>query len=101
MTAPVPTHFSEQQIETIDRLEADGVGVARSEVIRRAVDHLADTVLRSRIGQSIADSYRQHPETDDDAEAMVNCRRAGRGSSGVAASTQRAAPGSRYRLAGC
>ena len=73
MTAPVPTRFSLRQIETIDRLVAAGVGETRSEVIRRAVEHLAESVARARLGRVIADSYRTQPQTvDDDAQAMAN-----------------------------
>ena len=50
-----------------------GAGKTRSEVIRRAVDHLADSVERARIGTVIAASYRAQPQTaNDDAEAMAN-----------------------------
>ena len=73
ITAPVPTRFSPRQIETIDRLVAAGVGETRSEVIRRAVEHLADSVERARLGRVIADSYRTQPQTvDDDEQAMAN-----------------------------
>ena len=73
MTHAVPTRFSPEQIETIDRLVAEGAGKTRSEVIRRAVDHLADSVERARIGTVIAASYRAQPQTaNDDAEAMAN-----------------------------
>ncbi len=73
MTAPVPTRFSPRQIQTIDRLVAAGVGATRSEVIRRAVEHLAESVERARLGKVIADSYRAQPQTiDDDDQAMAN-----------------------------
>ena len=73
MTAPVPTRFTPRQIETIDSLVAAGIGETRSEVIRRAVDHLADSVERARLGKAIADSYRAQPQTvDDDNQAMAN-----------------------------
>ena len=73
MTTPVPTRFSPRQIQTIDRLVAAGVGATRSEVIRRAVEHLAESVERARLGKVIADSYRAQPQTIDDGEqAMAN-----------------------------
>lgn len=73
VTAAVPTRFSSRQIETIDRLVAAGVGDTRSAVIRRAVEHLAESVERARVGEAIADSYRQQPQAvDDDAAAMAN-----------------------------
>lgn len=69
----MPTRFSSRQIETIDRLVAAGIGDTRSAVIRRAVEHLAESVEREHIGRSIADSYRTQPQTvDDDAQAMAN-----------------------------
>ena len=73
MTAPVPTRFSARQIQTIDRLVAAGIGETRSEVIRRAVQHLAESVERAQAGQAITDSYRAQPQTaEDDAQAMAN-----------------------------
>ena len=73
MTTPVPTRFSDDEITTIDRLVSEGVGENRSAVIRRAVDLLDDTVRRTRAGESIAESYRTRPQSDeDDALAMAN-----------------------------
>ena len=60
-------------MQTLDRLVAEGVGETRSEVIRRAVDHLAESVERDRVGQMIADSYRRQPQSaEEDAMAMAN-----------------------------
>ncbi|HEX6660036.1 MAG TPA: ribbon-helix-helix domain-containing protein [Ilumatobacter sp.] len=73
MTTPVPTRFSDDELRRIDRLVEAGVGGTRSDVIRRAVAHLDDTVRRAAIGREIADSYRALPQTkDDDALAMAN-----------------------------
>ena len=42
-------------------------------MIRRAVEHLAESVERARLGRVIADSYRTQPQTvDDDEQAMAN-----------------------------
>ena len=73
MTTAVPTRFNRQQLEVIDRLVAEGVGGNRSEVIRRAVDHLAESLERSQVGCLIAESYRAMPQTaDDNIQAMAN-----------------------------
>jgi Arc/MetJ-type ribon-helix-helix transcriptional regulator len=73
MTTPVPTRFSDEELARIDRLVAAGVGENRSDVIRRAVDHLDDVVRRARIGEVIADSYRRRPQSDEDrAMALAN-----------------------------
>lgn len=73
MTTPVPTRFSDAELAVIDRLVTEGVGRNRSEVIRRAVDRLDDAVRRTRVGQTIADSYRAYPQTaEDDDLAMAN-----------------------------
>jgi Arc/MetJ-type ribon-helix-helix transcriptional regulator len=73
MTTPVPTRFSDAELITIDRLVSEGVGENRSAVIRRAVDLLDDTVRHTRTGESIAESYRRQPQSDeDDAWAMAN-----------------------------
>ena len=61
---PVPVRFSKKQIEAMDRLVEEEVGVTRSEVIRRAVERLDDTVRRSRIGEEIVESYRKQPQTE-------------------------------------
>ena len=45
-----------------DRLVSEGVGDNRSEVIRRAVEHVDNAVRRARVGETIADSYRHHPQ---------------------------------------
>ena len=73
MTNAVPTRFSASQMQTLDRLVAEGVGETRSEVIRRAVDRLAESVERERVGQMIAESYRRQPQSaEEDAMAMAN-----------------------------
>ena len=72
-TTPIPTRFSREELAIIDRLVAEGVGQNRSDVIRRAVDQLDDVVRRARIGEAIAQSYRDHPQSkDEDALAMAN-----------------------------
>ena len=73
MTTPVPTRFNDEELSTIDRLVAAGIGPNRSDVIRTAVHQLDRAVQRVRIGESIAASYRSMPQTeDDDANAMAN-----------------------------
>ena len=73
MTTPIPTRFSEQQTEAIDRLVAAGVGTNRSDVVRQAVDHFADSIRRAREGEAIAASYRQVPQgSTEDAAALAN-----------------------------
>jgi Arc/MetJ-type ribon-helix-helix transcriptional regulator len=73
MTRPVPTRFTDDELALIDSLVDEGVGDNRSAVIRQGVHHLADAVRRARVGQAIADSYRERPQTsDDDDLAMAN-----------------------------
>ena len=73
MTSAVPTRFTASQMQTLDRLVAEGVGETRSEVIRKAVDRLAESIERDRVGQMIADSYRRQPQSpEEDAMAMAN-----------------------------
>jgi len=73
MTTPVPTRFTDAELALIDDLVAGGVGASRSEVIRRGVQHLADTVRRRQVGATIADAYRVVPESAaDDELAMAN-----------------------------
>lgn len=55
----------------IDQLVDDGVAENRSAVIRRSVHHLADAVERARIGESIAASYRDRPQSADDHEVAL------------------------------
>ena len=69
----MPTRFSDDELELIDELVAEGVGENRSAVIRRAVAHLADAVRRTSAGAAIASSYRQRPQTvEDDELAMAS-----------------------------
>ena len=50
-----------------------GVADSRSAVIRRGVHHLVDSVRRAQIGETIAASYRELPQTNEDNElAMAN-----------------------------
>ncbi len=73
MSTPVPTRFSEEELAMIDRLVDDGVADSRSAVIRRGVHHLVDSVRRAQIGEAIAASYREVPQTgDEDGLAMAN-----------------------------
>ena len=73
MTSPIPTRFSEQQTEAIDHLVAAGVGTNRSDVVRQAVDHFADSIRRAREGEVIAASYRRVPQgPTEDAAALAN-----------------------------
>ncbi len=73
MAHPIPTRFSEQQTESIDRLVATGIGTSRSDVIRQAVDHFTDSVWRVHEGEVIAASYRRLPQSPvEDAAALAN-----------------------------
>ena len=73
MTTPVPTRFTDDELALIDGLVDDGIGDSRSAVIRRGIHLLADSVRRARIGESIAESYRELPQTSEDDElAMAN-----------------------------
>ncbi|MBA2608010.1 MAG: hypothetical protein H0U92_03640 [Actinobacteria bacterium] len=71
MTTPVPTRFSEEELALIDELVDGGVGDTRSAVIRRGVHHLADSVQRARVGASIAQSYRERPQTSEDDDLAM------------------------------
>jgi Arc/MetJ-type ribon-helix-helix transcriptional regulator len=69
----VPTRFSDEELALIDQLVDEGVGDSRSAVIRQGVHHLADSVHRTRVGATIAQSYRERPQTvDDDDLAMAS-----------------------------
>lgn len=73
MTVPVPTRFSEEEVGLLDELVAAGVGENRSAVVRKAVLRLVDAVRRAADGASIADSYREVPQSpDDDQLALAN-----------------------------
>ncbi|MCY3786452.1 MAG: ribbon-helix-helix domain-containing protein [bacterium] len=73
MTHAVPVRFNDSQLQALDRLVAEGVGETRSAVIRNAVDRLAESTERDRLGQMIADSYRRQPQSAEDGEmALAN-----------------------------
>ena len=61
----IPTRLSEDDVARIDALVASGLGDTRSDVVGRAVALLDDTERRRRIGEQIAESYRQMPEDDE------------------------------------
>ncbi len=73
MTTPVPTRFSDEDLALIDELVREGLGDSRSAVVRRGVHHLADSVRRARLGATIAQSYRDLPQSaDDDVLALAS-----------------------------
>ena len=73
MTTPVPTRFTDQELALIDELVNEGIGDSRSAVIRKGVHDLAESVHRSRVGATIANSYRATPQTlEDDELAMTS-----------------------------
>ena len=71
MTTPVPTRFTDEELVMIDKLVDNGIAESRSAVIRRGVHHLADSVNRARVGASIAESYREQPQTPEDDEVAT------------------------------
>jgi Arc/MetJ-type ribon-helix-helix transcriptional regulator len=71
MTIPVPTRFTAEELAVLDKLVSEGVGDSRSAVIRRSVQHLADTVRRGGVGASIVASYRDKPQTAEDDEIAM------------------------------
>lgn len=72
-STPVPTRFTPAELALLDELVVEGIGENRSAVIRRGVLELADSLRRARSGTTIAQSYRQRPQTaDDDALAMAS-----------------------------
>jgi Arc/MetJ-type ribon-helix-helix transcriptional regulator len=73
MTTPVPTRFTDEELDLIDELVNQGIGDSRSAVIRRGVHQLADLVRRASVGADIAESYREHPQApEDDDLAMAS-----------------------------
>jgi Arc/MetJ-type ribon-helix-helix transcriptional regulator len=73
MTTPVPTRFTNDELAMIDDLVERGVAENRSAVIRRAIHHLAGSERRTRVGATIAASYRDRPQTLEDDE-LTNWR---------------------------
>jgi Arc/MetJ-type ribon-helix-helix transcriptional regulator len=72
-TVQVPTRFSEDEIAALDQLVNEGIGANRSEVIRIAFHNLVEWNRRRRIGEAIAQSYRDVPQTDEEVEwALAN-----------------------------
>jgi Arc/MetJ-type ribon-helix-helix transcriptional regulator len=71
MTVPVPTRFSDQEVEILDELVAAGIGENRSAVVRKAVMRLADAVRRAEDGVSIAASYEEIPQSADDDQLAL------------------------------
>ena len=72
-TVQVPTRFDEAQLVLLDQLVTEGLADSRSELIRFAVDQLHSAHRRRRTGQTIADAYREMPQTGaEDTWAMAN-----------------------------
>jgi Arc/MetJ-type ribon-helix-helix transcriptional regulator len=73
MTTQVPTRFNDGELAVLDQLVADGAAGSRSELIRLAVEEFNRAHHRRRVGESIAEAYRQLPQTDAEVEwAMAN-----------------------------
>jgi Arc/MetJ-type ribon-helix-helix transcriptional regulator len=73
VTTPVPTRFSDEEIELLDELVAAGIGETRSAVVREAVVRLADAVRRAEDGAAISASYQECPQSaDEDQLALAN-----------------------------
>jgi hypothetical protein len=73
VTTPVPTRFSDEEIELLDGLVAAGIGETRSAVVREAVVRLADAVRRAEAGAAVAASYQESPQSaDEDQLALAN-----------------------------
>lgn len=51
MSTAIWTHFSDEELQTIDVLMSEGVGATPSEVIRYAVKLLGEVVRRHRVGE--------------------------------------------------
>jgi Arc/MetJ-type ribon-helix-helix transcriptional regulator len=68
MTTPIPTRFTDEEIALIDELVDEGLGESRSAVIRRGLHLLADSVRRTQVGRTIAQSYRERPQSSEDDE---------------------------------
>lgn len=71
MTVQVPTRFSDDEVAFLDQLVRDGIGANRSEVIRIAFHNLVESTRRRRIGEAIAQSYRDTPQSDEEYEWAV------------------------------
>ena len=71
VTTPVPTRFTDVELTLLDELVEQGIGDSRSAVIRRGLHELADSVRRARVGEAIARSYREQPQTPEDDELAL------------------------------
>jgi Arc/MetJ-type ribon-helix-helix transcriptional regulator len=72
-TDQVPTRFDDRELAVLDQLVADGAAGSRSELIRLAVQQFNRARHRRKVGESIAEAYRQLPQTDSEIEwAMAN-----------------------------
>ncbi|NOX31507.1 MAG: hypothetical protein GXP35_15895 [Actinobacteria bacterium] len=71
MTVPIPTRFTEEEIALIDDLVSHRVADSRSAVIRKGLHDLAESVRRARIGATIADSYRENPQSSEDDDLAM------------------------------
>jgi Arc/MetJ-type ribon-helix-helix transcriptional regulator len=63
--------FTDEQPALIDELVDSGIAESRSAVVRRGVHDLAESVRRTRVGSSIAASYRAQPQTPEDDELAM------------------------------
>jgi len=59
----------------LDDLVASVDAQSHSDVARRAFEEMIDQRRRRKIGESIADAYRQTPETDDELVSAARSTR--------------------------
>lgn len=67
--------FPSEIVERLDAMIAEGRFESRADAVRDAVITLLDGERRRREGETIAEAYRQNPQTDDEeAGAMASAR---------------------------
>ncbi len=72
----IVTRVGQDLAEEVDELVADGVVQSRSDAVRIGLEWLVERHRRERIGFAIVESYRRHPQTEEELAGIEEATRA-------------------------
>jgi Arc/MetJ-type ribon-helix-helix transcriptional regulator len=71
MTDQLAIRVTNDLMDSIDNLIAQGRFATRADLVRTAVAALVEREQRRSIGEAIAEGYRRIPQTDEDVEEVT------------------------------
>ncbi|MBV9661351.1 MAG: hypothetical protein JO337_09355 [Acidimicrobiales bacterium] len=74
--AQLVTRVDDRLLADVDSLVDEGLATSRSDAVRIGLEALVERHRRHRIGQSIVDAYRKHPQNTDELAGLDKATRA-------------------------